>query len=39
MEQNPSERHKVAFGGKEFDLELRDVNTPDKTIFKAKNVS
>lgn len=38
MQQNPSQRHHVATGGKENPLKVWDLERPDKPIFTAKNV-
>uniref|UniRef100_A0AAR2IUE4 WD repeat domain 74 n=1 Tax=Pygocentrus nattereri TaxID=42514 RepID=A0AAR2IUE4_PYGNA len=38
MRQNPSQRHRVATGGKENPLKVWDLERPDKPIFTAKNV-
>ncbi|XP_051973617.1 WD repeat-containing protein 74-like [Xyrauchen texanus] len=39
MQQNPSQRHCVATGGKENPLKVWDLERPDKPIFTAKNVA
>ncbi|XP_036451298.1 WD repeat-containing protein 74 isoform X1 [Colossoma macropomum] len=39
MRQNPSQRHRVATGGKENPLKVWDLERPDKPIFTAKNVA
>lgn len=39
MQQNPSQRHRVATGGKENPLKVWDLERPDKPIFTAKNVA
>ncbi|XP_056592589.1 WD repeat-containing protein 74 [Triplophysa dalaica] len=39
MRQNPSQRHRVATGGKENPLKVWDLERPDKAIFSAKNVA
>ncbi|KAI1903629.1 hypothetical protein AGOR_G00029170 [Albula goreensis] len=38
MRQNPSQRHRVATGGKENGLKVWDLERPDSPIFTAKNV-
>ncbi|KAB5543158.1 hypothetical protein PHYPO_G00076000 [Pangasianodon hypophthalmus] len=39
MRQNPSERHRVATGGKENPLKVWDLQRPDTPVFTAKNVA
>ncbi|XP_052464104.1 WD repeat-containing protein 74-like [Carassius gibelio] len=39
MQQNQSQRHHVATGGKENPLKVWDLERPDKPIFTAKNVA
>lgn len=39
MQQNSSQRHRVATGGKENPLKVWDLERPDKAIFTAKNVA
>uniref|UniRef100_A0A8C2EXV3 WD repeat-containing protein 74 n=1 Tax=Cyprinus carpio TaxID=7962 RepID=A0A8C2EXV3_CYPCA len=39
MQQNQSQRHRVATGGKENPLKVWDLERPDKPIFTAKNVA
>ncbi|KAG9352011.1 hypothetical protein JZ751_023262 [Albula glossodonta] len=38
MRQNPSQRHRVATGGKENGLKVWDLERPESPIFTAKNV-
>ena len=38
MQQNMEQPHLVATGGKENDLKIWDLQSPEQPIFKAKNV-
>ena len=39
MRQDAANPHLVATGGKENDLKIWDLNTPEQPVFKAKNVT
>ncbi|KAK1154991.1 hypothetical protein AOXY_G28052, partial [Acipenser oxyrinchus oxyrinchus] len=38
MCQSPSQRHRVATGGKENDLKIWDLQRPEEPVFRAKNL-
>ena len=39
MRHNPHQMHQVGTGGKENDLKIWDLNSPEEPVFKAKNVN
>ena len=39
MRHNPYQTHQIGTGGKENDLKIWDLNSPNEAVFNAKNVN